>query len=179
MISWPTGGGSAGISESRQLEILTQLFSNRLMDRMREKLGASYSPQVVSSWPLDLSSGGSISALAQLQPSAVPAFFAAAQEIAADLVARPASGDELARVTEPLRQQITRASTSSAFFMHQLEGATTDPSRIASIRTLLGDYTQTTPEKMQALAKRYLDPGRGWRLAVLPEAQAPKGIATK
>ncbi len=179
VISWPTGGGSAGISESRQLEILTQLFSNRLMDRMREKLGASYSPQVVSSWPLDLSSGGSISALAQLQPSAVPAFFAAAQEIAADLVARPASGDELARVTEPLRQQITRASTSSAFFMYQLEGATTDPSRIASIRTLLGDYTQTTPEKMQALAKRYLDPGKGWRLAVLPEAQAPKGIATK
>jgi zinc protease len=175
VISWPTGGGSAGIGESRQLEILTQLFSNRLMDRMREKLGASYSPQVVSSWPVDLTSGGSISALAQLQPAAVPAFFAAAQEIAADLVARPPSADELARVTEPLRQQITRASTSSAFFMYQLEGATADPSRIAAIRTILPDYTQTTPEKMQVLAKRYLDPAKGWRLAVVPEGQGAAG----
>ncbi len=179
VVSWPTGGGSAGIGESRQLEILTQLFTNRLLDRMREKLGASYSPQVVSSWPVDLDNGGSISAIAQLQPSAVPAFFDAAQGIAADLVARPPGADELARVTEPLRQQVTRASTSSAFFMYQLEGATTDPARIASIRTLLTDFTQTTPEKMQALAKRYLDPAKGWRLAIVPESQATKDVAAR
>ena len=79
VVSWPTGGGIAGVRESRQLEILTQLFTNRLMDRMREKLGASYAPQVFSDWPLDLDSGGSITALAQLQPAAVPAFFAAAR----------------------------------------------------------------------------------------------------
>ena len=168
VVSWPTGAGSSGIAESRQLEILTQLFSNRLMDAMREKLGASYAPQVVSSWPLDLTAGGAITAMAQVQPAAVPSFFATAREIAADLIARPPTADELARVTEPLRQQITRAATGSAFFMYQLEGATADPVRIASVRTLLGDYTQTTPERMQALAARYLAPDKGWRLAVVP-----------
>jgi zinc protease len=162
---------------SRQLEILSQLFNNRLFDRMREKLGASYAPQVMSDWPLDLDGGGAISAMAQIQPASVSAFFAAAQEIAADLVARPPSPDELGRVTEPLRQQVTRASTSSAFFMYQLEGATQDPSRIAALRTLLTDLTQTTPEKMQALAQRYLAPGKGWRMAVLPEGQSLKGLA--
>jgi zinc protease len=176
VISWPTGGGMAGIAESRQLEILTQLFTNRLLDRMREKLGASYAPQVVNSWPIDLDSGGTISAFAQIQPAATPAFFAAAQEIAADLIARPASADELTRVLEPLRQQITRATTSSAFFMNQLEGATTDPSRFAAVRTILIDYTQTTPEAMQALARKYLDPQKSWRLAVVPEG---KGVAAK
>jgi zinc protease len=109
VVSWPTGGGSIGISESRELEILTQLLTNRLIDRMREKTGASYSPQVFSTWPLDLDSGGSITALAQLQPDAVPVFFQTAREIAADLIATPPSADELARVTEPLLQQITRA----------------------------------------------------------------------
>ncbi len=176
VVSWPTGGGMAGITESRQLEILTQLFTNRLLDRMREKLGASYAPQVVNSWPVDLDSGGSISAFAQIQPAATPAFFAAAQEIAADLIARPPSDDELTRVTEPLRQQITRATTSSAFFMNQLEGATSDPSRFAAVRSILTDYTQTTPQAMQALAAKYLDPQKSWRLAVVPEA---KGVAAK
>ncbi|HMP55389.1 MAG TPA: insulinase family protein [Novosphingobium sp.] len=179
VISWPTGGGSAGIPESRQLEILTQLFANRLLDALRERTGASYAPQVVSSWPVDLESGGSITALAQVQPEAVPAFFAAAQEIAADLIARPAGEDELARVIEPLRQQITRAATGSAFFMYQLEGATGDPARIASVRTLLGDFTQTTPEKMQELAARYLSPDKGWRLAILPAAQDSAVAATR
>ncbi len=169
VIAWGTGGGMAGISESRQLEILSQLFTNRLMDAMRERLGASYAPQVVNNWPLDLSSGGSIMAFAQLQPSATGAFFAAAQEIAADLSARPPGADELTRVIEPLRQQLTRATTSSAFFMGQLEGATQDPSRFAAVRSLLTDFTQTTPEKMQALARKYLDPQKGWRLAVVPQ----------
>ncbi|MGE3693279.1 MAG: M16 family metallopeptidase [Novosphingobium sp.] len=169
VISWPTGGGYAGIHESRQLEILTQLFTNRLLDRMREKLGASYAPQVVSDWPLDLDSGGAITAYAQLQPSVVPAFFGTAEEIAADLTKRPVSADELNRVTEPLRQQITRAATSSAFFMGQLEGATAQPERFAALRTLLSDYTQTTPERMQQMAMRYFGDGKAWRLAVLPE----------
>ncbi|MDE2596928.1 MAG: insulinase family protein [Sphingomonadales bacterium] len=171
IVAWPTGGGMAGIRESRQLQILADLFTNRLMDAMREKTGASYAPQVMTDWPLDLQDGGSISAMAQLKPEAVPLFFQTAQEIAAELVAKPASADELARVTEPLRQQVTRASTSSAFFMFQLENATQDPSRIAAIRTLLGDYTQTTPEKMQALAQRYFAKGTAWKLAVIPEGQ--------
>jgi zinc protease len=177
VVSWPTGGGSLGISESRQLEILTQLFTNRLMDAMREKMGASYAPQVYSTWPLDLDSGGTITAMAQLQPDAVPAFFATAQEIAADLIANPPGADELARVTEPLRQRVTRAATSSAFFMYQLQGATSDPRRISAVRTLLTDYTVTTPADMQALAKRYLGGDRSWRLAVVPEEKSSAPVS--
>ncbi|MDE2437047.1 MAG: insulinase family protein [Sphingomonadales bacterium] len=171
VVTWPTGGGMAGITESRQLEILAQLFQNRLLDAMREKLGASYSPQVYNSWPTDLNNGGAIIALGQLQPKAVPVFFAIADEIAAELVARPPSADELSRVTEPLKQQLTRAYTSSAFFMNQLEGATEDQRKFASLRTLLPDMTRTTPLAMQALAAKYLKPGSSWRVAVIPQGQ--------
>lgn len=178
VISWPTGGGSPAIRESRELEILTQLFSNRLLEAMREKSGASYAPQVISDWPLDLQNGGSVSALAQLRPEDVPVFFETARSIAADLTANPPSADELSRVTEPLRQQVTRAATGAAYFMYELRGATSDPSRIASIRTLLGDYTRTTPQRMQELAARYLAPEKGWTLQVVPQAR-PVVTATR
>jgi zinc protease len=101
----------------------------------------------------------------------VPGFFATAESIAADLTHNPPSADEIARVTEPLRQQLTRASTSAAFFMYQLEGATSDQSRIAALRTLMSDLTRTTPLEMQELARKYLAPGKSAWLAVIPEGQ--------
>ncbi|WP_336986112.1 M16 family metallopeptidase [Altererythrobacter aquiaggeris] len=171
VVAWPSGGGVPGTRISRQLEILTRLFSNRLMDEMRERAGASYAPQVVSDWPVDVPAGGKIMALAQLKPEDVPAFFAAADAIAADLAANPPSEDELVRVTEPLKQLITRASTGNRFWLYQLEGASFDPRRVEVMRSMLLDYTETTPEAMQVLAKRFLASREGFRLAVIPEGQ--------
>lgn len=171
LIAWPTGGGVGPAGEgariSRNLEVLSQVFSNRLLDSLREKLGASYAPQVFSSWPNELTQGGAITALAQIDPKSVPVFYQTAQEIAADLAAKPPSADELARVTEPLKQLLNRAATSSAFFMGQVEGGTRDPVRYAAVGSLLRDYTQVTPQQIQALAARFLKPGDSWRLQVM------------
>jgi zinc protease len=182
VVAWPSGGGVASLRESRQLEILTQLFNNRLLEALRERAGASYSPQVFSSWPTDLASGGRITALAQLEPEFVPIFFAEADKIAKDLAANPPTADELARVTEPLAQLIRRASTGNQFWLFNLEGATSDPQRVALLRTLLADYSQTSPQVMQFLADCYFAKGAPYRLAVIPEgqvlAEAPVGGAS-
>ncbi|HWU01649.1 MAG TPA: insulinase family protein, partial [Novosphingobium sp.] len=179
VVSWPTGGGVGAISESRQLEVLSQLYANRLMEAMREKAGASYAPQVGADWPLDLPSGGTITAMAQLQPDAAGQFFTTADQIAADLAAKPVNADELARVIEPLRQQISRASSSTAFFMSQIEGATQDPRRYGTLRSLFADYTQITPQRLQQLAQTYLVKDKAWRVAVLPEAKATVAAASR
>ena len=170
-VIWPSGGGVEDIRVSRQLEILTQLFNNRLLDALREQAGASYSPQVYSSWPADLPTGGRITALAQLEPEFVPVFFAQARKIARDLAASPPDADELARVTEPLGQMIRRASTGNQFWLYNLEGASFDPRRAELLRSLLVDYTQTTPAVMQYLADQYLDDGKALRLAVIKDGQ--------
>ncbi|MGN3973508.1 M16 family metallopeptidase [Tsuneonella sp. SYSU-LHT278] len=171
MVAWPTGGGVAGLRESRQLQILSDLFNNRLLDEMRERTGASYSPQVANEWPEDVESGGSVKALAMIRPEDVPAFFAATDTIARELATAPVTADELARVTEPLKQSISRASTGNTFWLWQLEGASVDSRRVALLRTLLVDYTQTTPEAMQALARKYLTAREPFRLAVIPQGQ--------
>ncbi len=171
VIAWPSGAGVTGLRESRQLEILTQVFNNRLLDAMRERAGASYAPVVRSEWPSDVASGGRISALAQLRPQDVPAFFEAADRIARDLATSSPDADELQRVTEPLRQYVNRASTGNLFWLYQLEGATVEPERVGLLRSLLVDYTETTPERMLALGQKYFGGTPGWRLAVIPEGQ--------
>jgi len=171
MVVWPTGGGRAGVHESRQLEILAQIVNNRLFDEMREKIGASYAPQVESSWPMDLPSGGYLGATVQLRPGDLPAFFTAADKIAADLATAPPTADEIERVTEPLKQLITRASTGNAFYMSLLGGGALEPGKFDDIRSILVDYSKTTPEAMQALAARYLVKDRSWRVEVLPKGK--------
>jgi zinc protease len=175
VIAWPTGGGSNAIPQSRKLEVLAEVFSNRLLDAMRERAGASYSPFVSASWPLDVPAGGNIMALAQLPPEQVPDFFAAADRIAEDLATEGPTADELARVTEPMRQLVQRMQTGHTFWLNQIEGATTDRNRIASLPSLMADYTQVTPQEMKALAARYLGGHDGWRLAVLPEQASARG----
>lgn len=169
MVAWPTGGGRAGVRESRQLELLAQIFNIRLFDEMREKIGASYAPQVSSVWPTDLPSGGYIAATVQLRPQDLSAFFAAADTIAHDLSANPPTADEIARVTEPMKQLITRASTGNGFYMYQLQGGALEPGKFDDIRSILSDYSTTTPERMQALASRYLVRDRSWHLQVVPQ----------
>ncbi|WP_152435832.1 insulinase family protein [Erythrobacter sp. THAF29] len=181
VLAWRSGGGMASIRESRQLEILTQVFNNRLLEALREEAGASYSPQVFSDWPIDLSAGGTITAYAQLEPDFVPIFFAEADRIAHDLATTPPSQDEIERVTGPLRQVIQRASTGNQFWLRNLEGATTDPVRIEMLKYLLVDYSRTSPVNMQFLAERYFGQRKPLKLAVIPEgqelAEAPESIA--
>ncbi|WP_353228132.1 insulinase family protein [Novosphingobium sp.] len=169
VVAWPTGGGRASLRESRQLELLAQVFQNRLFDVMREHIGASYAPQVSSAWPLDLPSGGYFAATTQLRPGDLPAFFAAAEKIAADLVAAPPSADEITRVTEPMKQWITRLSTGNGFYLDQLQGAASEPRKLDDLRSILIDSASTTPAAMQDLARRYLTPGTTWKLQVVPE----------
>ena len=171
VIAWPTGGGIDGLRTGRQLEILSQLFNNRLLEALRERLGSSYSPSVGNSWPTDASTGGRIMAVAQLQPQDVPVFFEEAERIAADLAATPPPADELERVTEPLRQLIARASTGNAFWLSQLEGASRDPRLFNLMRSVVNDYSRTTPQAMAALARQYLVPATAFKIAVIPEGQ--------
>lgn len=169
VLAWPLGGGIANIYEARKLEILAQIFNDRIFTQLREEEGASYSPSVDSSWPTGLESGGSFVVTSQLKPEGFERFFAISQGIAADLAARPVSADELARVINPLHEAINRASSGNSFWLGQLVGATRDPRKIAALQSLVTDYLRITPDELQQAASKWLKPEKAFRLEVRPE----------
>ncbi len=170
VIAWPTGGGSDQVTRGRKLDLLANVFSNRLIDQLRERAGAAYSPFVTSNWPQDVQSGGMLLALVQIEPALMPVFFQEAERIAQDLATNGPSDDELARVVEPMRQYIQRAGTGHTFWLNQLEGAAFDMNRVIYLRSLYGDFSNTTPEELRVLAQQYLVSHGGFKIAVLPEA---------
>ncbi len=169
VVAWPLGGGIEGIYEARKLELLSQLFGDRLFDQLREGQGEAYSPDANSSWPLGMTGGGSFTVISQVRPEGLDRFFALTKTIAADFAARPVTADELARVQTPLRESLARASSGNTFWMSQLAGATREPRRIDALRTLVRDYLRITPAEIQETARRWLAPDKAFLLAVKPE----------
>ncbi len=168
VIAWPTGGGSGGLPLARKLDLLAQLVSNRLLERLREAEGVSYTPFAASNWPRDNAQGGYLMALVQLQTGSIESFYSEVDEIVAELATNGPSADELARVVEPVRQNILRAEPSHGFWLAQLQGGTFDSDRLLHLPTLGVDYLGTTPEEIRMLAQRYLTGQEPLRLVVLP-----------
>lgn len=173
VLAWSTGGGLGDVYEGRKLEILSQIFSDRMFDQLREAEGASYSPNVSNSWPERMESGGSFAVISQLRPDGIDTFFRIARGVAADLAAKPVSADELARAVTPMRELIARASSGNTFWMTQLSGSSTDPRKLLGLQTLPSDYARITPAELQATAKRWLVADKSMALVVLPE-QTPR-----
>ncbi|MFM2100528.1 MAG: hypothetical protein RLZZ366_2067 [Pseudomonadota bacterium] len=170
VLSWPLGGGMDGVQEDRKLEILSQIFNDRMFDQLREAEGASYSPNVSSNWPLGLNSGGNFTVTSQIKPENIDRFFALSRKIATDFASTPVSADELTRVIAPLRELIARASSGNTFWMSQLAGATRDPRKISALKTMTSDYERITPADIQAVAKKWLVPSKEFRMVVKPQS---------
>ncbi len=175
VIAWPTGAGSAGIAESRKLDVLAAIFRDRLIDQLRSQAGVSYSPNVASQWPLGMESGGKLIALGMVPPDKTEFFFKLARGIAADLVARPVDADELNRALTPIKQMLIRQSSGNMFWMRLVEGGAFDPARVAAVNTLARDIATTSPVELQGLAQKYLRPDRDWSMVVVPGPDAKAG----
>jgi len=168
LIAWPTAGGLDDPAENHRLDVLAQVFNDRLFDKLREGEGASYSPSVASQWPTGFAQGGNIVAYTQVQPGGVDRFFALANGIAADLASKPVTDDELKRAVGPMRQLIERASTGSSFWLSQLGGVSYDPRKATALATLPRDLATVTAADLMVSAKRWLKPDTSYKLVVLP-----------
>ena len=174
VIAWPTAGGFALQKEARQLEILTQIFNDRLFDKLRSTEGAAYSPNVQNNWPFSYESGGYILVTSQVRPDRIGYFYDVVKATAADFAKTPVSADELQRAVAPMRQLLARASTGNAFWMGQMEGAARDPRYIKAMGSMADDLLSVTPAQLQTLAAKYLVPSRSWSAVVLPNGATAK-----
>jgi zinc protease len=167
VIAWPTGAGYDDLRDSRQLEILTQIFNDRLFERFRSMDGAAYSPSVSNVWPPTYATGGYVAVQSQIKPDRIAAFGVIVHEIARDLAANPVSDDELQRIVAPMRQLLGRASTGNAFWMSQMEGATRDPHVLPALGSFGSDLLNVTAADIQRLARKYLVEDKSWSVIVL------------
>jgi zinc protease len=174
-VGWSTLGGFERFREQRALSLGANLASVRLMERLRDEAGASYSPSVSSTGATEYPDWGFLMASSELKPDKADLFFRLAREIVADLAAKPVEADEWQRAINPVLSGIDRRIKTNGYWMGAMEEWSRDPRAIGLVRSYRADYAGLTPQDVRSAMARHVAEAGDWSILVLP-AKAAGGV---
>lgn len=173
---WPTTDGR-DIRRNRRLNLLAEVFSDRLRVKVREELGDAYSPGAGSN-ASDLYPGfGYIQAGVTIDPPRARQVADIITGIAAEIAAKGVTEEELERAKKPLLTNLRESSRTNPYWLGSvLSRAQERPEVLDWCRTRYADHESVTPAEITALAKSYLAADRASRVIVIPK---PKSAASQ
>lgn len=171
-MAWRTDDLFSNLQRSRDVSVLGQVMQLRLIDELREKQGATYSPNASSTASVVFKNWGYLAVSLEVPPEKLDAVVASIRKIAADLRDKPVTEDELERAKKPRIDQIEKARVTNEYWVGALSGAQTDPRLLDATRSVLAGLARVTPADVQKAAKTYLADDKSWLLLVKPEAAA-------
>ncbi len=165
----------------RELALLTAVFQIRANDVIREREALAYSPRIALDASADYKGFGTLSASAATSPEKLSAFYAAIDEIAADLRNQPITEDELHRARAPMIERFNQSLKTNGGWYSLLLGSAYSPNSVNDALTEPEVLMGVTPARLQEIARKYLVPGKSIRISVLPgtEAKDAKALARK
>ena len=167
-VAWPTTG-MVDIHTVRRLSILGSLFSERLRETVREKLGAAYSPSAWNRSSRAYPDYGVLRAMITVAPDQGDAVVAAVGNIAKELREAPASLDEIRRVVDPLVNRIADFRRTNGYWLNSvMTSSSRYPEKLVWPADILEDYKAITAEEIHRLARTYLTPSGAATIRVAP-----------
>ncbi len=177
-MAWPTDDFFSSPQQARNVSILGQVMELRLLDELREKQGATYSPSVGYNASLTWNHWGYISASEEAPPGKMDSFFTDTLRIAADLRDKPITADELNRAKKPRLEALAKARQTNEYWLDKLSGAQADPRLLDSVRTVESGLQRVTIGDVQTTARLYLRDDKAFKLVVRPAAGAAPAPST-
>ena len=159
------------IGKTRRLSVLSAIFSDRLREIIREKLGATYSPDAYSAPSRAYPDYGVMAAVISVNPDDAETVVREVKGIAADIVKNGITADELQRALDPTITGIKDLQQENRYWLNTvLSGSRAHPEQIDWSRTITGDYAAITGGELRELARRYLDNDSAAVVIVRPAA---------
>jgi zinc protease len=172
-VSWPTADDS-NIKDSITRDLLAAVMELRLIDVVREKLGATYTPNAASIASSTYPGVGYLTASAPAAPVSMDAVADAIRQFASDLRKSPPSADEMLRARKPILERWQRQARENNSWVELVAEAQNRPDYLERRRTRAAVLEAVTPAEITAAAKRYLDPAKAVEIKVVPRP-APAG----
>jgi len=159
------------IGRTRRLNVLAEILSEKLRVRIREKLGAAYSPYAYHRAYRAYPGFGILQAIFLIDPAQTGAITEETKKIIAEILAEGISEDELRRALDPTLAQIKDMRQTNRYWLNSvLAGATRHPEQISWARTIVSDYGAITTDEVEALARIYLDNQKAAVITIVPDA---------
>lgn len=175
LIAWPIPGPRDNQQDFRRFRVLAKILGDRLREKIREELGASYSPQAVASGSEALDNYGFLIALSEGGPDDVEALIRATLDLAEDLASEGASADELDRTLKPMLTELKKSQRNNSYWLNNvLAGSSMTPEQFDLARNVLEDYQSITLEKINQFAAQHLTRKQALIIRMTPEKSAPE-----
>ncbi|MDX9787210.1 MAG: insulinase family protein [Desulfobacterales bacterium] len=157
------------IQRTRRLSVLGEIFSEKLREHIREKLGVSYSPYAYNRPSRAYPGYGLFQAVSYIEPKMAQQVADEVKKIGEQIAGGGVTADELSRALEPIITSIKEMRRTNAYWLRNvLVGSAGHPEQIAWSRSILSDYAAITAEDIITLAKRYLIPEKAAQIVVHP-----------
>ena len=167
---WKTKGLRGNQPEFRRLNILASILGDRLREEIREKLGASYSPNAGADGSDALDDMGYIAAQSVGKPEDLDRLLDTMRQLADDLAQNGATADELDRALKPALGILEKSLRDNGYWLNTvMSQSQADPKRLDLARNRNADYRSITLEEINTLAKKYLSRDNTLEVKILPK----------
>jgi zinc protease len=158
------------IQRTRRLSVLAEVFSDRLRQSVREKLGAAYSPMAFNHPSRAYPGYGVFQTMITVEPGDVKRVIHEVQSIAAALSEKPVPDDELHRALDPLLTGIKDLIRTNDYWVNSvLTGSAGHPQQIDWSRTIQKDFAAVSSTEVHQLAQKYLGQSKPAVIVIQPE----------
>jgi len=145
------------IHRTRRLNVLADVFSERMRIQIREKLGEAYSPFAYNMASRIHDGYGVFNAIVEVVPARAQLVVDEIQKIARDLSQGSISSDEVERSLGPTLNSIKDMRQRNGYWLKTvLVGSKRNPEKIEWSRSIVSDYTAISSGDLKTLSKRYL-----------------------
>ncbi len=168
------------IRKTRRFSVLANIFSDRMREIIREKMGATYSPFAYNDPSRAYPGYGALTAMSHVDPAAAASVADVMTDIGAALAEAPPSEDALKRALDPLLTGIRDSRKENSYWLETvLTGSKWHPEQIEWSRTILEDYASISATEVHELAKASLGNNAPAVIIIRPaEAEAAAGSKT-
>ena len=170
--AWQTGD-FWDISRTRRLAVLADVFSERLRQRIREKLGASYSPYAFNRASRAYKGYGIFQAHVNVAPDQTDIVLSEVKTIADGLARNRIAVDELARTIDPIITSIKELRQTNGYWLNSvMTGSERHPQQFEWARSFQEDYARVTVDELATLAATYLVDERAAAIIIQPRPKS-------
>jgi zinc protease len=157
------------IQRTRRLSVVGDIFSEKLRETVREKLGVSYSPYAYNRSSRAYSGYGLLQAFVYIDPDKTQMVIDEVKKIGLDISRDGVSADELVRSIEPIMTNIKEMRHTNDYWIRSvLVGSREHPEQLDWSRTMLPDFAAITAEEISNMARKYLIAERAAQIVIRP-----------
>ena len=160
------------IQQTRRLNILAKLFSERLRKSLREELGATYSPYAYNHASRVYEGYGVLRGVVAVSPDTISPVVEQMARIADDLAQNGVNQHELDLVLEPILTYIKDMVKTNGYWLDSvLVGSGIHPEQLEWAETIMMDYQSISADEITQAASKFLNREYAARIIIQPSLE--------